>query len=829
MSTNPNLKIRQVSLLNKPFPALRRRDTKPLPIAQRFNFPTIAFIALFYFALLAIYITTPLLATFTTHFNGDYISDLFMTNRHVWWIGHALQTGQNPFFQSLLAYPDGLGGAYLWGTPFEYFPAWLFALFMPLPAASNLQLLIHITLNGWVAYLLMHHLTQQHAPAFVAGTLFAIAPALQGRIYVGHALIVLWILLLGVYALYQLKSDWRWRWGIFGAICIGLSAGGSLTLVVFYIAPLLIWFIMARMWLRQWGWLWRTTRVLVMSLPIWAMLFIPLFSELPQNPELEQGGGHVLYSADLLSIISPSPFHPTWKHQLDYPAKVLGANLVEGATFIGICGGVLALIGVITSVSARAWLLLGIMAWIFSLGPLLKIFDSPLVVRLGVYETYIPLPWALFEQLPLISSTRAPARWGLLLALCVAMMGGYGMLAIWGWIKRLPPVYRRWRWGVVIAMIGIICWEYPMFYPMPQVSAELPQALYDLAKRDDIRAVFNIPYNDRVLVKQALYMQVAHQHPILAGMMYRDTPVNPAKLALLQYTLDPALLHEAGADVVILQKTTDTTLYRRALSQLGTPTYEDATIAIFDVPTPLVMTTFVTQPLEMQVIHDHADVYTYVSHAGRTTVELRLQTAPQEQRQLTVSLDHVPIHHVTVRDITMLRLPLLFDMGGYHTLRLSLDPPCPAPMTAIDRCIDVTMQAMTFGEFSSDILQATEFSSGIELLDSQLIIDETSVWVGTYWYLSAGLADNTLRFIHITDSTGSLIAQKDGIMAVLPNNSTWADGTWVALPPDLPSGLYTVSVGWYLYPSLDRLTISRPKPSADGVYTIGTFEVKKDL
>jgi hypothetical protein len=819
MSTNHPSKTRTVSL--------KRHASAPrllkIPTVTP-NLPIGGFLALVYFALLAIFITAPLISVFTTHFNGDYISDTFMTSRHVWWMAHAVQTGQNPFSQPLLVYPDGIGGAYLWATPFEYFPAWLFALVMPLPAAMNLQLLIHITLNGWVAYLFARHLTGQPAPALVAGTLFAIAPALQGRMYVGHALIVLWVMLLGLHALYQLRNEWRWRWGIFGAVAIGLSAGGSLTLVVFYIAPLLIWFFVARMWLWEWDWFWRGVRVVVMSLPIWALLFIPLFNELPQNPEVEQaGGGHVLYSADVLSIISPSPFHPTWNDELDYPARVLGENLVEGATYIGIVGGFLAVIGVLGSASARGWLRLGIIAWVFSLGPLLKLFDELVVVRMGVYETYIPLPWALFEQLPLISATRAPARWGFIMALCVAIMGGYGMVALFRWL----PHTRFWRWGMPAIFIMMILWDYPMFYPMPQVSAELPPALYDLAERDDVRAVFNIPYNDRVLVKQALYMQVAHGHPILAGMMFRDTPANPAKLALLQHTLDPALLHVAGVDVVIVQKTADTTLYDRAIAQLGNPTYEDATIAIFDVPQTTLSSAFTALPIAPQSITEFADAYLYAPQTGMTWLDMTLSA--NQPREVTLSLNHTVIHRLMVGDENRVRLPIPLGQADFYTLRIALSDPCPAPMTEFSTCAGVDVVDMTFGEFLPTTLdEPIEFSLGIGLQGSWTQLDGAeALWVGTDWHLARGLSENTLRFIHVTDSTGSLIAQNDGIMAVLPSGSDWVDGVRLLLPPNLPSGAYTISLGWYLYPSLDRLTVLNP-PSADGVYTIGTIEIIKE-
>ena len=820
MSINRPSKTRSVSL-KRQAPAPRSPKTPTLPP----NLPIGGFLALVYFALLAIFITAPLISVFTTHFNGDYISDTFMTSRHVWWIAHAVQTGQNPFSQPLLAYPDGIGGAYLWATPFEYFPAWFFALFMPLPAAMNTQLLIHITLNGWVAYLFVRHLTGQPAPALVAGTLFAIAPALQGRMYVGHALIVLWVMLLGIYALYQLRNQWRWRWGILGVLAIGLSAGGSLTLVVFYIAPLLIWFFVARIWSREWDWFWRGVRVVVMSLPIWALLLAPLMLELRDNPTITEqaGGGHVLYSADLLSIVAPSPFNPNYRDLIAYPSQVLGANIVEGATYIGIVGAILALIAGITSVSARAWLRLGVVAWVLSLGPLLKLFDEPLVIRMGVYETYIPLPWALFEQLPLVSSTRAPARWGLLLALVVAVMGGYGIVALYRWL----PQTRLWRWGMVVAVIVVILADYPMFYPMPQVSAELPQALYDLADRDDVRAVFNIPYNDRVLVKQALYMQVAHGHPIFAGMMYRDTPANPAKLALLQHTLDPALLHTAGVDVVILQKTADTTLYERSIAQLGNPIYEDVNIAIFDVPHSESSPLLTTAPIAPQTITQFADAYLYAPQVGMTWLEMTLSAT--QPREVTLSLNHTIIHRLIVADETVLRLPIPLDNSDFHTLRIALSVPCPAPITEFSLCAGVDVMQMTFGEFfAHDYREPTQFSSGIELQGAWTQLEGIeALWVGTKWHLAEGLDENTLRFIHLTDSTGSLIAQNDGIMAVLPNESDWVDGVHLLLPPNLPSGTYTISLGWYRYPSLDRLAVLNP-PSPDGVYIIGTIEVKED-
>ena len=67
---------------------------------------------LFYLAL-AILITYPLVTVMSTQLAGDGTSDAYEYVRHVWWYRHALQTGQPLFFQSVLAYPNGIPSMYL--------------------------------------------------------------------------------------------------------------------------------------------------------------------------------------------------------------------------------------------------------------------------------------------------------------------------------------------------------------------------------------------------------------------------------------------------------------------------------------------------------------------------------------------------------------------------------------------------------------------------------------------------------------------------------------------------------------------------------------------
>ncbi|MBZ0290475.1 MAG: hypothetical protein K8I30_22815, partial [Anaerolineae bacterium] len=59
----------------------------------------------------AVLITWPLITVLSTRLAGHPFGDSYEYVRHIWWIKHALQTGQPLFDQPLLAYPDGLSGS----------------------------------------------------------------------------------------------------------------------------------------------------------------------------------------------------------------------------------------------------------------------------------------------------------------------------------------------------------------------------------------------------------------------------------------------------------------------------------------------------------------------------------------------------------------------------------------------------------------------------------------------------------------------------------------------------------------------------------------------
>jgi hypothetical protein len=514
------------------------------------------------------------------HFIGTDTSDSYEMARNVWWFGFALQNGQALFYQSWLGYPNGIDGTVLMSVPLQYFPMWALAIFLPLPVTYNVVVLFWMALNGWSMYWLVLYLTKQEAPALLAGLVYMAFPTFQTHLAEGHAgLVVAWAAPLYLWALFRYTEAKAgvWRWLLASILFFYLSTTGHILQSIFVLLPITAAFGLGKLWQRDWL---AIGRVFGMGMLASVVVLIALFPAIRSATSESAYGstqGYVRYSADLLALISPSFLHPTFDNILTYPRSVLGTNLAEGVAYVGIIAASLAIIGIVRQKESRWWLLLAGIAWIFSLGPVLKVLDQPVLIN----GATIPLPFALLQNLPAFNLARTPARFNFTLAIALAVMVAYGMAWLWGRMG-------KGRYALMMLLAVGILWEYQSFWPMPLLSAEIPQAVIDLRDEENLRAVFDIPYDHALAAKDGLYLQTGHELPLLAGQITRTTPVNPAMLALLQETLDPALLQNAGVDIVILHRQrageNAERLSNRAREQLGEAIYQDDSIAIYRVP-----------------------------------------------------------------------------------------------------------------------------------------------------------------------------------------------------------------------------------------------------
>ena len=194
----------------------------------------------------------------------------------------------------------------------------------------------------------------------------------------------------------------------------------------------------------------------------------------------------------------------------------------------------------------------------------------------------------LFGFLPVFSSIRTPGRFNLVIGLGVAVLAAYGVAWLLEQVRGASWPRRVARYALVFGLMVAIVFDYQLvwdgFRPtFPTISAEIPDEIAALREDDSINVVMNMPYVS-FYTKEALYLQTAHQKPLIAGYIARTTPVNTAKLDVLQSTLDPALFSAAGADAVILFREWSEDVNEHVYAGLGEPFYENERLAVFRVP-----------------------------------------------------------------------------------------------------------------------------------------------------------------------------------------------------------------------------------------------------
>lgn len=855
-------------------------------------------LAYLFFLAVAVLITWPLVTVLGTHFAGYDFGDAHEMTRHIWWFKYASQHGQPLIFQPLLGYPDGMQGVILWSDPLQFFPGWLLAFFMPLPAAYNIQSLLNLALNGWAAYFLLWRLTQNRHAALLSGVVFLAAPTIQGHLAGGHGgLLVQWPLPLCAWALLALRDASRQLPVPPNDVSVASLATGNwrlktrLSPSTFYLALSTLFFV-----LLPFG---HTLQLIYAALPLTAVVGVtllvernwraltgliiavglgtvilgiflyPVFSATFGTSAYTDEGGGVAYSIDALALLTPSFNHPVYGG-MEYTHRVLGTNIVEGSSYIGLVAGILAIIGLVKYRAARWWLLVAVVAWVLALGPLLKLFDTPVTLRNAEYTTFFTLPWALLADLPGFNLARTPGRFNFLIALAVAVMAGYGASVLFSAISRQrskaqssveeqPPIspenppssLETGNWKptphlaprtLIFALLAtLILLDYQSFWPLPTYSAGIPQAVRDLSTREDVRAVFDMPWDNLLAAKDSLWLQTAHEKPIIAGQVTRRTPVSPAKLTILEGTLNPALLDEAGADVVILHKTYDYDgqLGTLAREKLGEPTYEDARIAMWDAPEaaqPAPMLTVMPSGMAIDGVSefirpeglpfgvDQANLYVYTPEPGWLNLNLHINSSAGKN---VVLLDGQPIytrHTNSFADNT--EIPLA--QPGYHTITVATQPACPVYHDSSWICGFLEASTVSVPRtFTPDVLnRLIIFDRGVTLNGAHIELGESKVLtLLLWWQFSQPRSEQDIRFVKVLDENGEQVAGWDMSPGAQATDSQMTDPVTITLS-DVPPGTYRVVVGWYSYPDLTRFPVLSDVPGAqDGLAQIGEFTI----
>ena len=775
-----------------------------------------------FYLLLVLFVSWPLAAQMDEVLAGGWIGDPHEYARHIWWYGYALANGEPLFHHTYLGYPDGLSAWWLWAIPLQSFPAALFALVMPLPVAYNLMVILRLALNGWAMFYFVRRLlngTHTDAPitpyaaqaALLAGTAYMLYPAMQGQLFGSHAgLLALWGAPLYVDALYRLRTHTRPQDVLRAALFFVLSLLGSTQLLIYVLLPLTAYMGLARLLARQWGWFWRCVAGAGAGFTLSMVFVLPALLEQTLTDAAVSGGGAVIFGADLLAFATPSFFNPLFTH-LPYTHTILGINLVEGTAYVGLVAALLAAVGVWRNRAARGWLAMVVIAWAFSLSPLLKVMDEVVTVSVGDNITYLPTPSALLGWLPVLSSIRTPGRFNLAVGFGVAVIVAYGAAWLLNELGGRQLWRRATRYAVLVVLLSAVIFDYQLFWEngrpsVPTTFATVPDGIAALREDDSINVVLNLPYN-AYFAKEALYLQTAHQKPLVAGYIARSTPISKARLDVLQTTLDPALLAQSGADAVILFREWSEETTEHVYAGLGEPFYEDERFAVFHLQQTDDEPGFhiVTHIEPGDEITDSAEVYFYAPEPAWVLLEANLSA---EDRDLAVTYEETPVQRMTVAGEASLAVPVLLQ-PGYTTLALVTNPPCPErPPDATLTCETVTVEAFSVGEPQPPTVgQPVPFERGVTLQGAHVNLTGSTLDVWLSWDLAQPTDENMVRFVQVVSAADESVGSDDTPPGEIAAGEQLNERVSLALPDDLPPGEYRVYTGWYTFPELTRLDV----------------------
>jgi hypothetical protein len=445
--------------------------------------------------------------------------------------------------------------------------------------ASNLVLLSSFVLSGYGAYLLalqvvgegretgarltphVSHFTL-HSAAFLAGLLYAFSSSKLFYAALGQFNIASsqWIPFAVLYIVRSGRPGARLREPLLAALFLLLQSYAELTyasfLVIFIalfagyrVVQVVVRERKERGATREGGGQGRQELVdlvrnlAVMGLVLAVGLTPVLANMLPdmraEGDFLVEGGGFAdIFSADLAGFAVPTQLHPL----LGDVVRTLSndsAPQPDGREWqvnkgqhltLGLVGLALAVMGMAVGRRRGAWLwtLSAALFFLLALGPSL---------RIAGYDTGLPGPFRILQELPFFKGNRYPSRFSVMLLVSVTPLVAFGaqwllsrLAAAWQRRHDTPGVQRR--MSAATALLAVLLLFENLSIPLPTANMSTP-AIYDVIAAEPAgSAVLDLPLGWRngfnVFGKQDLvimsqqWWQTRHGLPILGGNTSRN-------------------------------------------------------------------------------------------------------------------------------------------------------------------------------------------------------------------------------------------------------------------------------------------------------------------
>ena len=441
-----------------------------------------------------------------------YPGDNYQHAWFLWYFAKAVASGHNPFYTHLLFYPSRANLAWSTLDPLAGILALPLSLLAGPVIAYNLSLILQLALAAFFARLLCLRICRNETAAIFGGIAFGLGPFLLAHA-LGHlSLVTAFPIPLYVLALNNLlrKEAPSWKEGILVGLALLLTALAHYNYAVFCILFTAV-LLAVDLALDGLVLLKRTWLALAVASATFVVTFSPLLVMLLGNRADVPGPRtieHVTqYSADALGFLIPSwnnvLFGP-FAHGLDPRIFVAG---FEGTVYAGPILLLLAILGIWKGrVRHPRWAMRAAIAAIFfyllSLGPKIRILG-----RL----TGIPGPAALLYHFRFARFISVPARFDVIVLLCLAILSAIGL----AWC--LDSLRRNWHRGALVFTASALLILESLTVPFPKSSIVDPAAPPDaigpvqscaLPASIQRGAVLTFPLQQWPYIQKAMWMQL---------------------------------------------------------------------------------------------------------------------------------------------------------------------------------------------------------------------------------------------------------------------------------------------------------------------------------
>ena len=839
------------------------------------------------FAVLTVCVTYPVITQLDTHLaqNPDWGTDAFHHTYVLWWFKEALITlGTSPANLLWIQYP--YGGYYPMLNTYSavYLPGVPLLFFLPPATVYNVLILMSLFLSGFFGYLLCAYLTQNRLGGILGGIIYAFFPNHMAHAYSGHLeLTSIYAFPLFLLLMIRTFHQPRWRTAIACGVTLAISMLIQPMFGPFLLIPItLLWLVYEALILKQ-----PFSRETVIKLGgafgLALLLILPFY--LPvlrqqftgQSAYLEDGG-IVIFSSDLLGIVSPSPLNPILAGLVPEYARATVPTDFRFAELLNYAGIIPLALAALAFVTHRretsGWAVLALGAALLALGPVLKVAGEVVTFAADDVTSTIPAPYAILMNLPFIAYNRAPARLNTTLMLCIAVLAAYGM----AWLStRLRP---HWRYICGAGLCALTLLEFITLWPARTTPLAAPEGFTVLAQTPDRAPVFSVPWPEWHTRELSLYYQTLHQHPIFDGWVQRSLPreetvADECLDALLrpmpEVDIIPTASPTARAAIAQAERVGYVALFSRYVKNpgvydalfseaFGPPLGDSDRISVYQVPTeplPLGELTYIL-PEERwsdvetwdgrsaRWIYEFGELYLYSPERQSGALQFAALPLNAVQR-LEIEVNGEPIPGVLIGDPITYTTALLTLNAGQNLIRfrptagceiIHGDPRCLGiartagaecdPYTREARCLSVLFQNIRFkrtetapGMYAVNV----KLGDGVALLGYDLHGNPTpgqQIDVVSYWQAYAPISNDYVIFTHLLGPDQTLTSQYDSPpLGRLYPTTAWKERvifTHIAsleIPAGTAPGEYHLLTGMYTYPDLQRLAVISEGPFSE--------------